>query len=200
MYKGATVTLNGTNSVDPDGDPITYIWTILPTSNVTLHGAGSATPSFTVPSVILNANYTLVLIVSDGVNTATDSVTITVMDAQPPTPSIHSPATPTNLTATSTVDSVTLTWDDPGDDSVTGHKILYRAPDTQSAFAVLVGDTGSTATTYVATGLEPGTTYQFQVAALSGSGASAASPTVTVSTGGAQPPPTQPPPAPRVCR
>ena len=38
------------------------------------------------------------------------------------------PAKPTGLSATATHDRVTLTWDDPNDDSVTGYVILRRPP------------------------------------------------------------------------
>ena len=36
------------------------------------------------------------------------------------------PAQPTGLSATASHDSVTLTWDDPGDASITGYVILRR--------------------------------------------------------------------------
>lgn len=36
------------------------------------------------------------------------------------------PAKPTGLTGTVTHDSVTLTWDDPEDGSITGYQILRR--------------------------------------------------------------------------
>ena len=45
---------------------------------------------------------------------------------------------------------MTLTWDDPGDDSITGYVILRRVRenDVGGEFSELVPDTGSTATTY----------------------------------------------------
>ena len=36
------------------------------------------------------------------------------------------PATPTGLAAVATNDQVVLTWNDPGDDSITGYRILRR--------------------------------------------------------------------------
>jgi hypothetical protein len=40
------------------------------------------------------------------------------------------PAKPTGLTASpASHDSVTLTWDDPGDDSITGYQVLRRSRD-----------------------------------------------------------------------
>ena len=70
---------------------------------------------------------------------ASEGNPVTVLGSVPPV----APAAPANLTATSTIDSVTLTWDDSGDDSITGYKILYRTPATQSELGVLVADTGS---------------------------------------------------------
>ena len=123
-------------------------------------------------------------------------------------PSPPPPAAPANLAAASvTDDSVTLSWDDPADPSITGYRILYRAPaHAQPALAVLVNDTGTASTAYTVSGLAPGTAYEFAVIALNGTGIpSAPSQVVAVSTTGA--PPAQPPPpiqpqpgAPRVCR
>ena len=107
----------------------------------------------------------------------------TVISTASPPP----PPAPANLTATSTTTSVTLTWDDPGDDSITGYKILYRMPATQSELSVLVADTGSTDNTYTANNLEHGTAYAFRVVALSDNGESEVSHFVSVST--KRPPP-----------
>ncbi len=55
------------------------------------------------------------------------AVTNNTQDAQQPPPS------PTNLTATVNADgSITLTWDAPDDDPVTGYQILRRVRNTTS--------------------------------------------------------------------
>ena len=54
----------------------------------------------------------------------TSAATGAVSAAEPTEP----PARPTGLSATASHDSVTLTWDDPGDDSITGYVILRRIP------------------------------------------------------------------------
>ena len=41
-------------------------------------------------------------------------------------PSDQTPAKPTGLTGTLRHDRVSLTWDNPGDDTITGHQILRR--------------------------------------------------------------------------
>ena len=81
--EGTPVTLDGSGSGDSDGSIASYAWTLV-TSNddVVLSGADTATPSFTAPPV--NANTELVFeltVTDDGGLTATDSVTITVIDS-----------------------------------------------------------------------------------------------------------------------
>ena len=77
--EGATVNLDGFSSSDPDGDEITYDWTISP--SVALKNADTPAPSFAAPSVTSDTTYTLTLAVSDGTDAATDTVAVTVQDA-----------------------------------------------------------------------------------------------------------------------
>ena len=60
------------------------------------------------------------------------------------------PPAPKNLTATANSDgSVTLSWEAPDDDSVTGYQVLRRRPrEGEKTLLVHVNDTGSTATKY----------------------------------------------------
>ncbi|MAG08118.1 hypothetical protein CMO89_01490, partial [Candidatus Woesearchaeota archaeon] len=75
---GSLVTLDGSGSSDPDGDPITYSWELDsgPTT-VGLLNSTTASPSFTAPMI---GDYIFSLIVNDGqVNSSPDTVSINVI-------------------------------------------------------------------------------------------------------------------------
>ena len=82
-------------------------------------------------------------------------------------PAQVAPATPTGLTAAPAGDGVALSWDDPGDTSITGYQILRRLPDTDppGVFAVLNEDTGEASTSFVDRAVTPGSRYEYQVKA-----------------------------------
>ena len=102
--------------------------------------------------------------------TLTSGATDAVVAAEPSGP----PAKPTGLSATASHDSVTLTWNDPGDDSITGYVILRRVRenDVGGEFSELVPDTGSTATTYTDDTVVAGITYTYRIKAINGAGTS----------------------------
>ena len=78
------------------------------------------------------------------------------------------PDNPRGLDATATHDSVTLTWDDPGDDTITGYVILRRVRenDVGGEFSVLVADTGTAATTYTDDTVKANTHYTYRIKAI----------------------------------
>ena len=100
----------------------------------------------------------------------TSAATGAVSAAEPTEP----PARPTGLSATASHDSVTLTWDDPGDDSITGYVILrrVRVNNTGGDFSELVTDTGTAATTYTDDTVAAGITYTYRIKAINGAGTS----------------------------
>ena len=108
---------------------------------------------------------------ADNEETLTSAATDVVAGAQPTEP----PAKPRGLEATTaTHDSVTLTWDDPGDDSITGYVILRRIPgvDPEGQFDELVADTGTAATTYTDNTVAAETRYTYRIKAINGAGTS----------------------------
>lgn len=76
--ENANVTLSGTGS-DPDGEDVTFLWTQISGTTVTLINSTSGTASFTAPSVGESGGVlTFRLTVSDGSLAKTDTCTITV--------------------------------------------------------------------------------------------------------------------------
>ena len=89
-------------------------------------------------------------------------------------PPAEPPATPTGLTGTFTHESVSLSWDDPGDPSITGYQILRRERGVHEVgdFQIHVDDTNSAASSYVDTAVEAEASYVYRVKARNSSGRS----------------------------
>ncbi len=74
---GETVFLDGSASSDPNGDPLTFGWTLISKpdgSTASLADADTATPSFVAD---LDGEYEVMLVVSDGILSDDDTVVIT---------------------------------------------------------------------------------------------------------------------------
>ena len=110
---------------------------------------------------------------------ATAAVAAAVEESEPtePTEPTEPPPAPTNLTARVNTDgSITLSWDAPDDDSVTGYQILRRRPtegeDTLLVYVANTGSTATTATTYTDANVTAGIRHVYRVKAINAAGPS----------------------------
>ncbi|MBI4334667.1 MAG: hypothetical protein HY673_25720, partial [Chloroflexi bacterium] len=79
VAEGSPVTLNGSASYDPDAEGLSYSWLQTAGSSVVLSSPTAAQPSFTAPLVgWAGATLTFALTVSDGIDSATDTVNVVV--------------------------------------------------------------------------------------------------------------------------
>ncbi len=76
VQENTQVQLNGSQSYDPDGTPLTFSWTT--PEEIVLNDPSAPNPTFTAPSVNLKTYYRLVLTVSDGTHSQSAEMKVTV--------------------------------------------------------------------------------------------------------------------------
>ena len=148
---------------------------------------GSTATSYVDASVSPSTTYVYAVVAlsaaGDGAPSVSASTTTTTTNAEAkagksgsgPTlgtrnvPPANSTPGSTSLTLTPSYDRVTLDWNTPSGDGVTGYRIWRGA--SAGELTVLVSDTGSTSTSYVDESVEEETTYHYAVAALNAGGA-----------------------------
>ena len=94
-----------------------------------------------------------------------------------PQPDPQPPAVPTGLTATGGDGSVTVSWTDPGDSTITGYEYQYRYTGVAWSGWTAVADSGAGTTSFTRSGLDGGTEYRFKVRAVNAAGAGKPGPT-----------------------
>ena len=168
---GETLTANTTGIADADGlSSVQYEYQWL-ADDSDISGATNATYTLADAdegkAVSLQVSFTDD---ADNEETLTSAATGAVAGAQPTEP----PTKPSGLSATASHDSVTLTWDDPGDDTITGYVILRRIPgvDPEGQFDELVADTGTAATTYTDGTVSAEARYTYRIKAINEHGVS----------------------------
>ena len=130
---------------------------------------GSAATTYTDNEVVASTTYTYRIKAINEHGVSERSRWSHIDTLAPPVPD-----KPLGLEATATHDSITLTWEDPGDDSITGYVILRRIPgvDPEGQFDELVSDTGTAATTYTDGPVSAETRYTYRIKAINEHGVS----------------------------
>ncbi|WP_333850340.1 glycosyl hydrolase family 18 protein [Leclercia sp.] len=155
----ATVTLDGSASTDPDGDAITYQWTQISGSTVTLANSTKAKATFSVPAVTSNQTLAFRLTVTDakGLSNAVDVQVLNKAPKANQAPVVN-PMANVTLEAGQTYalnaqaadpdgDALTYTWSVPADMNATGTdtaNISITAPEVSAestyTLSVIVSD------------------------------------------------------------
>ena len=131
---GTRVTLDGSESSDPDGDSLTYEWTQILGDEVNLSNSDTTKPSFTAPSK--GQGLTFRLEVSDGSGSARDLVQITVT---------YEPVVASNY---ETANQWTTVFYAAEEDAFTGDvrtDVRMRGPDENLLLDVVCFENGTTA-------------------------------------------------------
>ena len=137
--------------------------------SVLVPDTGTAATTYTDDTVVAGITYTYRIKAINGAGTSERSRWFHI-----DIPAAPVPDKPTGLSATATHDQVVLTWDDPGDDSITGYVILrrHRYDDPKGHFDELVADTGTAATTYTDDTVEASAHYTYRIKAINEYGVS----------------------------
>ena len=94
-----------------------------------------------------------------------------------PAPDPQPPAAPAGLTATGGDGSVTVSWTDPGDSSITGYEYQHRYAGVAWSAWTAVADSGAGTTSFTLDGLTNGAEYRVKIRAVNAHGASLPAPT-----------------------
>ncbi len=150
--EGEVVQLDGSESYDEDGSPITFKWTA--PAGITLDNNTLKKPSFTAPEVNVNTNYTFTLVVNDGTSDSDPSnVTITVLQVNK-RPTANAGPDKSYIEGTSVSLNGSLSADPDGD------VISYK---WTSMDGIILFDPLSVAPSFIAPQVNTDKTYRFKL-------------------------------------
>ena len=115
VNEGAAVTISGANSYDPDGDQLTFQWTVQP--EIEGLDLSQSTLSFIAPEFNQHTTFTFTLVVSDGVllsNPAFANLYVRDVNKPPVITGQQAIATNENQPITLTISMITYVDPDPG--------------------------------------------------------------------------------------
>ena len=133
-------------------------------------GSDADTTTYTVTSLDNDAEYSFKILAT---NAGGDGPSSKWAKATPRAATVDPPDAPTGLTATAGNAQVTLTWDDPDDDSITGYEYQRKKGSSAwSAFVPLDGSDGDT-TTHKFINLDNDVVYRYRLRAVNAGGSGA---------------------------
>jgi hypothetical protein len=163
VLAGASVTLNGNASSDPDGDTLTYAWRQLQGSYVTLQNDSGAVASFVAPSLSQAETFTFELRVSDAEfsDTAEVAFLVSPVPVTPPGDSNRSP-TASIATPADAISGETVTLDGSASSDPDGDTLTYAWTQLQGT-SVTLQNAARASASFVAPTLSQTETFTFRL-------------------------------------
>ncbi len=190
VSEGATVTLDGSGSTDPENEALTYAWSQTSGSpNVTLSSATAESPTFTAPTQLAsNASLVFSLTVTDarGSASSADTVTITVTAGANDAPTADAGSDQT------VSEGATVTLDGSGSSDPETEALTYAWSQTSGSPNVTLSSATAESPTFTApTQLASNASLVFSLTVTDARGSASSADTVTITvTAGANDAPT----------
>ncbi len=186
VSEGATVTLDGSGSSDPEGEALSYAWTQTSGQTVTLSGATTASPRFTAPpQLAADAALVFSLTVTDARNAASTADTVTVTVTAGPNDAPTANAGPDRTVA----EEASVTLDGSGSTDPEGETLSYAWTQTSGQTVTLSGAATASPRFTAPTQLTENATLVFALTVTDARNAASTPDTVTVTVTPADPDP-----------